>query len=254
LPTGWPIFPSASTPGAPIAECLRLGRLPALADLRLTAWAHMLGFRGHFSTKSRRYSTTLSAIAPSISATTPRPPACGLPPENDTTLVLAHWHFADQGPPPELAAYIGARRGELLYLRRQAVDLDAAEVTFGGSTAVVRSQRVEGTTKGGRSPTVSLDRDTVTVLREHRRQQAEERLAAGSAWNDNDGLAFASRGGEPLYPDTVTALMSKLINGYNKSAPPSGRFPAPGYTICATCTRPCNKGRGCVRPGRGCRY
>jgi hypothetical protein len=33
-----------------------------LEDLRLTAWAHMLGFRGHFSTKSRAYSTTLAAL------------------------------------------------------------------------------------------------------------------------------------------------------------------------------------------------
>ena len=45
-----------------IAECLRLGRLPQLADLRLAAWAHMLGFRGHFSTKSRAYSITLGAL------------------------------------------------------------------------------------------------------------------------------------------------------------------------------------------------
>jgi integrase len=122
-----------------------------------------------------------------------------------------------------LAAYTGARRGELLYLRWQAVDLDAAEVTFGGSTAVVRGQRVEGTTKGGRSRTVSIDQETVAVLREYRRQQAEERLAAGSAWNDNGGLVFTSRWEEPLYPDTVTALMSKLINGHNKSDPPPVR-------------------------------
>jgi integrase len=47
-----------------------------------------------------------------------------------------------------LAAYTGARRGELLYLRWHAVDLDAAEITFGGSTAVVRGQRVEGTHQG----------------------------------------------------------------------------------------------------------
>lgn len=99
-----------------------------------------------------------------------------------------------------LAAYTGTRRGELLYLRWSAVDLDGEEITFGGSTAVVRGQRVEGTTKGGRSRTVSLDRGTVAVLREHRRQQTEERLAAGSAWNDNGGLAFTSRWSEPLYP------------------------------------------------------
>jgi hypothetical protein len=31
------------------------------------------------------------------------------------------------------------------------------------------------------------------------------------------GLVFVSRWGEPLYPDTVTALMTKLINQHNKS-------------------------------------
>jgi hypothetical protein len=56
----------------------------------------------------------------------------------------------------------------------------ARYVTFSdlsGSTAVVRGRRVEGTTKGGRSRTISIDSETVTVLREHRRQQAEKRLA-----------------------------------------------------------------------------
>src|SRR5215813_11376011 len=117
-----------------------------------------------------------------------------------------------------LGVYTGARRGELLYLRWSAVDLDAAEVTFGGSTAVVRGQRVEGTTKGGRSRVVSMDRESVAIMREHRRHQAEERLAAGSAWTGNGGLVFTTKWGEPLYPDTVTALMKKLINQYNKTA------------------------------------
>jgi integrase len=118
-----------------------------------------------------------------------------------------------------LAAYTGARRGELLYLRWQAVDLDAAEITLGGSTAVVHRQRIEGTTKGGRSRTISIDSETVTVLREHHRQQAEERRTAGTAWNDSEGRVFTTRWGEPLYPDTVSALMGKLITGHNKSAP-----------------------------------
>jgi integrase len=134
----------------------------------------------------------------------------------DTFLISARSHrlYAFD----RLAAYTGARRGELLYLRWQAVDLDAAEVTFGGSTAVVRGQRVEGTTKGGRSRVVSIDRETVTILSEHRRCQDEERQAAGSAWTDSGGLVFTTKRGEPLYPDTVTALMNKLINAHNKSA------------------------------------
>jgi integrase len=99
-----------------------------------------------------------------------------------------------------LAAYTGARRGELLYLRWAAVNLDSAEVTFGGSTAVIRGQRIEGSTKGGRSRTVSLDRDSGTVLRDYRRQQAEERLAARSAWTDNDGLVLPPAGANRSTP------------------------------------------------------
>jgi len=62
----------------------------------------------------------------------------------------------------------GRPAAQLLNLRRQAVDLDAADVTFGGSTAVVRGRRAEGTTKGGRPRGVSIDAETVAVLREHR--------------------------------------------------------------------------------------
>jgi integrase len=51
-------------------------------------------------------------------------------------------------------------------------------------------------------------------------------LAAGSAWTDNGGLVFATRWGEPLYPDTVTALMTKLISEYNKTvAAPAQALP-----------------------------
>jgi hypothetical protein len=48
--------------GRMIAACLRLGNHPH-EDLRaLRRWAHMLGYRGHFATKSRRYSTTMRAL------------------------------------------------------------------------------------------------------------------------------------------------------------------------------------------------
>jgi integrase len=103
----------------------------------------------------------------------------------------------------------------------------------------VPGQRIKGTTKGGRSRTVSLDRDTVTVLREHRRQQAEERLAAGEALADTGGLVFVTRWGEPLYPYMVTALMTKLINQYNKEiGPRPSHSRVPGCMVFATCTPP----------------
>ena len=45
-----------------VRACWELGARPGLVGLRLRKWAHMLGFGGHFSTKSRRYSTTLGAL------------------------------------------------------------------------------------------------------------------------------------------------------------------------------------------------
>ncbi|MFF7413809.1 replication initiator [Streptomyces lydicus] len=42
--------------------CWRLGGLPELEPLRLRAWAHTLGYRGHILTKSRVYSITYAAL------------------------------------------------------------------------------------------------------------------------------------------------------------------------------------------------
>ncbi|MFE2728152.1 replication initiator [Kitasatospora sp. NPDC059327] len=63
-----------------------LGTQPQHAHLRLRQWAHMLGFRGHFSTRTRHYSTTLTHLRAerttrrgrqhdAISASTPLDPA-----------------------------------------------------------------------------------------------------------------------------------------------------------------------------------
>ncbi|MFD5097653.1 replication initiator [Streptomyces albidochromogenes] len=74
-----------------------LGARKELEDLRLRAWAHMLGFRGHFSTKSRRYSTTLGALRTARAEWRRAQAAVITEDEPDTTLVLSHWVFAGIG-------------------------------------------------------------------------------------------------------------------------------------------------------------
>ncbi|MFJ2007268.1 replication initiator protein RepSA [Streptomyces chartreusis] len=86
-----------------IEACLDLH--PLYPDRKLRDWAHMLGFRGHFSTKSRRYSTTLGAlrqVRADYRAAQQRE-ALGLPDPDDeeaTTLTLAHWSYAGHGYTP----------------------------------------------------------------------------------------------------------------------------------------------------------
>ncbi|GII89686.1 hypothetical protein Ssi03_76760 [Sphaerisporangium siamense] len=85
-----------------IAECFRLGALPRLAELRLTHWAHMLGYRGHFSTRSRRYSFTLGRLrtiridhAREQDITTGRLPLFA----DDAPIKVTHWRYAGKGLP-----------------------------------------------------------------------------------------------------------------------------------------------------------
>ena len=85
-----------------ITECVWLGKLPALEDLHLAAWAHMLGFSGHFATKSRSYSTTLSALRAERAAhQRAYAVAAGLLPDfpGDTILVRSWWNFTGRGHP-----------------------------------------------------------------------------------------------------------------------------------------------------------
>ncbi|MEU6365309.1 replication initiator protein RepSA [Streptomyces sp. NPDC046931] len=87
-----------------IEACLDLHAL--YPDRKLRDWAHMLGFRGHFSTKSRRYSTTLGALrqARADYRAAQQCAALGLPDPDDnpeaTTLTLAHWTYAGHGHTP----------------------------------------------------------------------------------------------------------------------------------------------------------
>ncbi|MET7459064.1 replication initiator [Nonomuraea sp. NPDC005501] len=83
-----------------ITECLRLGAIEDLADLRLAQWAHMLGFRGHFSTRSRHYGPTLGDLraareqhARDDDITTGRLPLF----DEDTVLTVSEWAYAGKG-------------------------------------------------------------------------------------------------------------------------------------------------------------
>jgi integrase len=115
-----------------------------------------------------------------------------------------------------LAAYTGARRGELLNLRWADIDLDAKKITISGSTAVIGGERINGTTKSGRTRVIAIDDHTVAVLQQHKTDQAAEQALAGDYWRGrSNGYVFTTGWGEPIYPDTVTTLMTKLIRAHN---------------------------------------
>ncbi len=94
----------------------------------------MLGFRGHFSSKSRRYSTTLGELrsARADFRAAQEREALGLEPtQPDTVLVLTDWQYAGHGHTPGEAALASTIARDIQTNRdtaRQArAELQAAE-------------------------------------------------------------------------------------------------------------------------------
>ncbi|MEU3417862.1 replication initiator protein RepSA [Streptomyces murinus] len=126
-------------PARLIAACLDLHAL--YPDRKLRDWAHMLGFRGHFSTKSRKYSTTLGAlrqVRTDYRAAQQRA-ALGLPhPDDDTeatTLTLAHWAYAGHGHTPGESWLAANIRRDIQHNRETAREELPALLHLEGATA-----------------------------------------------------------------------------------------------------------------------
>ncbi|MCL6633429.1 MAG: site-specific integrase [Alicyclobacillus herbarius] len=110
-----------------------------------------------------------------------------------------------------LLSSTGMRVGELLALRWDSVDLDA------GILRVVRAYSYTGkgyrleepkTDAGRRS--ITLPPSVTELLRRHRTVQAQERLRAGSLWENHD-LVICTTLGRPVLQHNLRMLFQRLI-------------------------------------------
>ena len=100
--------------------------------------------------------------------------------------------------------------GEACGFRWSGADLDAGHITVARPLLLIGANVVEGKPKtqaGERR--IWLDDRTITLLREHGKQQLSARLAAGPAWQDND-LIFCKDDGTPWKPDYVSRRFKVL--------------------------------------------
>jgi replication initiator protein RepSA len=121
-----------------VRACWDLGGRPELERLRLRAWAHMLGFRGHWSTRSRRYSTTMGALRRARVAFAKRRrakdgvplDAWGRPEDDDQVVIVASWVYVGAGYETEgerwLALSAAARAREQRQVAREELRTRAA--------------------------------------------------------------------------------------------------------------------------------
>lgn len=98
---------------------IRLGSLPEFEGLNLRYWTHMLGYGGHATTKSVRYSVTFGALRAARAAFKAGP----APVVPGGTVVDAQWSYAYSGyPSVSLGLYAEQLRGQIEDARRLARD------------------------------------------------------------------------------------------------------------------------------------
>jgi integrase len=132
-----------------------------------------------------------------------------------------------------VAVTTGMRRGELLGLRWADVTLDGT-ATLRVARQLQRMRDGSGLKfvppKSGKGRTIRLPLRTVESLKAHRARQAEEKLKAGSLYQDG-GLVFATEVGTPLEPSNIDRRSFKPL--LEKARLPDMRFHDLRHT-CAT--------------------
>lgn len=109
-----------------------------------------------------------------------------------------------------LAATTGMRRGELVGLRWEQVDLDRGELTVSENVTVADGRTHRGTTKTDRIRPLRLDPWTVSTLRAWRRQQVAELLVLGEHRPDHD-YVFTWPDGQLVHPAVVTRTFGRIV-------------------------------------------
>ena len=111
-----------------------------------------------------------------------------------------------------ILASTGMRRGELLGLRWGDVDLDSSQIAIVQTVSKVNGRIVVGQPKtSGSRRTVYVHDTTMKALRQQRQLQAEERLAAGPAWEADNDLVFRNEMGGPVNPERFSRHFRQLV-------------------------------------------
>ena len=203
-------------------------------------------------------------------ATLVRPPRLHSEPIEPFTLEEVHRLLAAaqerrNGARWAIALALGLRQDEALALRWEDVDLEANSLRVRatrlrpvyehgcddecGKTPGYCPRRrqinvIVGATKSAAgNRIVGMPAELVALLKDHSRQQLEERIRAGSLWEEG-GWVFTTLIGRPIAPN------SDYPSGEPSWSPPESATPA--CTTHATRPRPCSSSLGSLS-GRSCR-
>lgn len=102
----------------------------------------------------------------------------------------------------------GCRRGEIMGLKWEKVDFENSRVKIDLALIVSPSKGVyESTTKTSDVRYLTLPAETMSLLRQHKREQLRLQLANGDRWISS-GYVFTQDNGDRMNPDSITAWLN----------------------------------------------
>lgn len=122
----------------------------------------------------------------------------------------------------------GLRQGEVLGLRWDDVDLDKRAITVRKQLQVIDGAQVLTDPKSARSKrTIPLLTSVVELLRQHKKNQLEERLLAGGKWQTRWNLVFTTPIGTPIDHSNLRKHFKGIVDriGLRKEIEKAGREP-----------------------------
>lgn len=127
-----------------------------------------------------------------------------------------------------LALFTGCRRGELLGLEWNNIDMDKGQLAI-----TKQSQYTPETGIVDKAPKtynsnrlIALPPSIVLLLKEYKVAQNEERLKMGTLWHNSDRL-FTTWNGKPMHPDTVSSWFKDFQNKHNEENLKNKKEPLP---------------------------
>ena len=108
--------------------------------------------------------------------------------------------------------FTGLRMGEILAISWDCIDFEKGTLRIYRQLHQVKGQYFYGTLKNDKPRQLTVAPTVLEVLKEQRAQQRRWKIAAGSAWMNDENLIFTDEIGRHLSPNTVRSALHRITD------------------------------------------
>lgn len=113
-----------------------------------------------------------------------------------------------------IGLFVGARRGEMEYLKWKNIDLENGMIEIVGSRTSANEEIIRDTTKNGHTRETSVSAKLINVLSQYREWQENNKKLLGAEYQDND-YVLVRHDGKPYSVKWINGRFTKFLEENN---------------------------------------